>query len=121
MASAPSSTIPHDRAYGGTLPAVERYFEVSLYLLVATGMLAIVSTGKLDIFSTVAPAMALLYKGIRVRRGRGPELSSRAATWCVLGYFLFFPLDLWVLSRELGCRSSRILRCTLLFSLQFIW
>jgi transglutaminase-like putative cysteine protease len=102
MASAPSSTIPHDRAYGGTLPAVERYFEVSLYLLVATGLLAIISTGKLDIFSTVAPAVALLYKGIRVRRGRGPELSSRAATWCVLGYFLFFPLDLWVLSRDLA-------------------
>jgi protein-glutamine gamma-glutamyltransferase len=102
MASAPSSTIPHDRAYGGTLPAVERYFEVSLYLLVATGVLAIISTGKLDIFSTVAPALALLYKGIRVRRGLGAELSSRAATWCVLGYFLFFPLDLWVLSRELA-------------------
>ncbi|HZH85486.1 MAG TPA: DUF3488 domain-containing protein, partial [Phototrophicaceae bacterium] len=102
MASVPSSAIPHDRAYGGTLPAVERYFEVSLYLLVATGVLAIISTGKLDIFSTVAPALALLYKGIRVRRGLGPELSSRAATWCVLGYFLFFPLDLWVLSRDLA-------------------
>lgn len=102
MASAPSSTIPHDRAYGGTLPAVERYFEVSLYLLVATGVLAIISTGKLDIFSTVAPALALLYKGIHVRRGRGPEFSSRAATWCVLGYFLFFPLDLWMFSRYLA-------------------
>ena len=101
MASAPSPTIPYDRARG-TLPAVDRYFEVSLYLLVATGVLAIVSTGKLDVFSTVAPAVALLYKGIRVHRGRGPELSSRAATWCVLGYFLFFPLDLWVLSRSLA-------------------
>ena len=102
MVSAPSSTIPHDRAYSATLPAVERYFEVSLFLLVATGVLAIISTGKLDIFSTVAPALALLYKGIRVRRGQGPELSSRTATWCVLGYFLFFPLDLWVLSRDLA-------------------
>jgi transglutaminase-like putative cysteine protease len=102
MASAPSSTIPHDRANDGTLPAVERYFEVSLYLLVAAGVLAIISTGKLDAFSTVAPALALMYKGVRVRRGLGPELSSRAATWCVLGYFLFFPLDLWVLSRDLA-------------------
>lgn len=102
MASVSSSTTPRDRAYRGTLPAVERYFEVSLNLLVATGVLAIISTGKLDIFSTVAPALALLYKGIRVHRGLGPELSSRAATWCVLGYFLFFPLDLWVLSRDLA-------------------
>ncbi len=102
MVSASSPTTSHDRAHGGRLPAVERYFEVSLYLLVAIGVLAIVSTGKLDVFSTVAPAAALLYKGIRVRRGLGPELSSRAATWCVLGYFLFFPLDLWVLSRGLA-------------------
>lgn len=102
MVSASLPTTPHSHAHGGRLPAVERYFEVSLYLLVATGVLAIISTGKLDVFSTVAPAAALLYKGIRVHRGHGPELSSRAATWCVLGYFLFFPLDLWVLSRSLA-------------------
>lgn len=102
MVSASSPTATHDRAHSGMLPAVERYFEVSLYLLVAAGVLAIISTGKLDVFSTVAPAAALLYKGIRIHRGLGPELSSRAATWCVLGYFLFFPLDLWVLSRGLA-------------------
>ncbi len=101
MVSVSSPTTLHDRTHG-SLPAVERYFEVSLYLLVATGVLAIVSTGKLDIFSTIAPAAALLYKGIHIHRGLGPELSSRAATWCVLGYFLFFPLDLWVLSRGLA-------------------
>ncbi len=84
------------------LPAVQRYFEVSLYLLVATGVLAIVSTGKLDLFSTLIPPIALAYKGWRIHRGRGPELSPRVATWLVLAYFLFFPLDLWVLSRGLS-------------------
>jgi len=92
---------------GGTdvadsLPAVQRYFQVSLYLLVSTGVLAIVSTGKLDLFSTLAPPAALIYKGVRVFRGRGPELSTRVATWLVLAYFLFFPFDLWVLSRGLA-------------------
>src|SRR5271154_2688958 len=84
------------------LPAVQRYFEVSLFLLVSTGALAIVSTGKLDSFSVIAASVALLYKGIRIQRGRGPEISPRVATWLVLGYFLFFPLDLWVLSRGLA-------------------
>jgi protein-glutamine gamma-glutamyltransferase len=84
------------------LPAVQRYFEVSLYLLVVTGVVAITSTGKLDLFSTVTPLIALAYKGWRIRRGRGPELSPRLATWLVLAYFLFFPLDLWVLSRGLS-------------------
>ncbi len=82
--------------------AVQRYFEVSLFLLVATGVVAIVSTGKLDAFSVAIPSVALLYKGIRMQRGRGPELSPRVANWLVLGYFLFFPLDLWVLSRGMA-------------------
>lgn len=82
------------------LPAVQRYFEVSLYLLVATGILAIVGTGKLDLFTTLAAPLAVAYKGIRVWRGRDPELSSRTATWLVLAYFLFFPIDMWGLSRN---------------------
>jgi hypothetical protein len=84
------------------LPAVQRYFEVSLFLLVSTGIFAVVSTGKLDIFSTVIPVVVLIYKAGRLWRGRGPELSVRAATGLVLAYFLFFPIDLWVLSRTIS-------------------
>jgi hypothetical protein len=84
------------------LPAVQRYFEVSLFLLVATGLLAIISTGKLDIFSTVITSIALAYKAVRTWRACGPELSSRVATGMVLAYFLFFPFDIWVLSRDLA-------------------
>ncbi|MGA8142623.1 MAG: transglutaminaseTgpA domain-containing protein [Candidatus Acidiferrales bacterium] len=84
------------------LSAVQRYFEVSLYLLVLTSVLAVVSTGKLDPLSTFVPVIVLGYKGIRLWRGKGPELSVRLATWLVLAYFLFFPFDLWVLSRNLA-------------------
>ena len=84
------------------LSAVQRYFEVSLFLLVSTGILAVVSTGKLDIFSTVVPVVALGYKAIRIWRGRPPELTVRFATGLVLAYFLFFPFDLWVVSRALS-------------------
>ena len=84
------------------LPALDRYFEISLFLLVTTGVLAVVSTGKLDPISTFAPIAALIFKGIRVWQGRGPELSARVATWLVLGYFLFFPADIWLFSRNLA-------------------
>jgi transglutaminase-like putative cysteine protease len=84
------------------LPAVQRYFEISLFLFVSTGILAVVSTGKLDPVTTSLPLLALLYKGVRMWRGRGPEISSRVGTWLVLAYFLFFPFDLWVLSRSLS-------------------
>ena len=33
------------------LPVIQRYFEVSLFLLVTTGILALVATGKLDVVS----------------------------------------------------------------------
>jgi protein-glutamine gamma-glutamyltransferase len=91
-------------ARASTLPvaAVQRYFEISLFLLVATGVVAIVSTGKLDWFSEIVPPAALAYKGIRLWRGRGPELSQRAATWIVFQYFLIFPLDLWFFSRQMA-------------------
>jgi transglutaminase-like putative cysteine protease len=87
------------------LPAVQRYFEVSLFLLVSTGILACVTTGKLDILSVVIPVVALAYKAVRIWQDRGPELSVRVATWLVLAYFLFFPLDLWVLSRTLSASA----------------
>lgn len=80
--------------------AVQRYFESSLFLLVATGSLSIVSTGKLDLFTTVAVPIAFAYKAFRVWHRREPELSARTATALVLAYFLFFPFDLWVLSRS---------------------
>jgi protein-glutamine gamma-glutamyltransferase len=95
MASSARATMP-------PISAVQRYFEVSLFLLVSTGLLAVISTGKLDFVSVLVPSIALAYKGFRVWRGRGPEISQRVATWLVLAYFLIFPADLWVFSRNLA-------------------
>ena len=94
-----SSTAP---ASAPPLPAVQRYFEVSLFLLVSTAIMAVVLTGKLDPVSLALPPIALAYKGFRIWRGRGPEITARVATWLVLAYFLFFPIDLWFLSRSLS-------------------
>jgi hypothetical protein len=62
----------------------------------------LVSTGKLDLVSILLPPAALLIKGYRWWHGRGPELSNRVATWITIAYFVFFPFDLWVVSRLLG-------------------
>jgi protein-glutamine gamma-glutamyltransferase len=94
-----SSTAP---ASAPPLPAVQRYFEVSLFLLVCTAIMAVVLTGKLDPVSLALPPIALVYKGFRIWRGCGPEISARVATGLVLAYFLFFPIDLWFLSRSLS-------------------
>lgn len=87
------------------LPVIQRYFEVSLFLLVTTGILALIATGKLDMVTTIATLVALGYKGLGIARGRGPELTHRNATAFVLGYFVFFPVDLWVFSRDLAASA----------------
>jgi protein-glutamine gamma-glutamyltransferase len=87
------------------LPAIHRYFEVSVYLLAATGILSLVSTNKLDLLTTILAPAAVLYKGARLWRGLPPEISWRTATALVLGYFMFFPLDLWFFSRALAASS----------------
>jgi len=83
-----------------SLPAIERYFEVSLFFLVAIGLIAVISTGKLDPVSMLLPAAVVAWKGVRIFRHRGPEISPSAATGLVLAYFLFFPIDLWFISRS---------------------
>src|SRR5215469_355998 len=94
------SPSPADR-----LPVIQRYFEVSLFLLVATSVLTLVATRKLDLVCDILAPAALAYKAIRLVRGRGPEISPRTATTLVLAYFLFFPLDLWIFSRGLAAGS----------------
>jgi transglutaminase-like putative cysteine protease len=84
------------------ISVLERYFELSLYLMLLVSVLTLVSTGKLDLFSLVAAPAALLVKGYRWWRGMKPELSNRVATWLVAGYLLYFPVDLWWVSRMLS-------------------
>jgi hypothetical protein len=88
------------------LSALKRHFEISLYYLLVTGVLTLVSTGKLDPVSIFLPLAALLFKGYRLWRGKGPELSNRVATWITIAYFVFFPIDLWILSRALAGASQ---------------
>jgi protein-glutamine gamma-glutamyltransferase len=79
---------------------LSRYFEASLYLMLYTAVLTLVATGKLDLFTTAAAPAALVWKGFRRWRGYGPELTARAATICMVGYFLLAPADyLWARSR----------------------
>jgi len=80
------------------LPA-ERFFRASLSLLIFTALISLSTTGKLDLIATVLGPAAALYKGVRWWIGRPAELSNRAATWLLVAYLAFFPLDALFLSR----------------------
>ena len=82
--------------------ALERYLEVSLFLLLLVSTLALVTTGKLDLPSTVLPVVLLGVKAWRYRHGCGPELSARTANRLVAAYLAFLPVDLWWFSGEMA-------------------
>jgi hypothetical protein len=88
------------------LSAVRRHFEISLYFLLLTGVLTLVSTGKLDLVTILTLPAAMLFKGYRWWHRKGPEISNRAATWLTVAYFIFFPFDLWIVSRMLAAGAQ---------------
>jgi hypothetical protein len=83
---------------GPALPA-ERFYRASLSLLVLSSILTLASTGKLDLFTALVAPLVALHKGYRWLHGRPPELSQRTATWCLLAYLAFFPVDALLVSR----------------------
>jgi protein-glutamine gamma-glutamyltransferase len=86
------------------LPA-ERFFRASLFLLLFTAILTLIGTGKIDIFTSAVAMVALLYRVRRWWYGHEPELKPRTATFLVLCYLLFFPVDMFFLSRSLAVNS----------------
>ena len=87
------------------LPA-EQFFRASVFFLVLTSTLTLVSTGKLDLLTTLVAPLVILYKGFRWWRGHGPELKQSTATRLVLAYVFLFPVDALFLSRNLASGTS---------------
>jgi protein-glutamine gamma-glutamyltransferase len=82
-----------------TLPeAIERYFQVSLYLLVLTGFGTLASTGTLDAPTVLLVGMALLLRGYFLSRRVDAAISTRWTNYLTVGYVAFYLLDLTALS-----------------------
>ena len=83
----------------------ERFFHLSLFLLLLTAILTLVGTGKIDLFTSLAATAAVLYRARRWWHGHPPELNAGTATTLVACYVLFFPVDIFFLSRGLAANS----------------
>jgi protein-glutamine gamma-glutamyltransferase len=97
---AASHTVP----YLPTPPA-ERFFRLSLFFLLLVSVATLATTGKLDVFASVLAIVAMLYKGGRLWASKPAELSARNATFLVIGYLAFLPLDVLLLSRSFVANS----------------
>jgi transglutaminase-like putative cysteine protease len=102
------------------LPA-EQFFRAAVFFLVLTSTLTLVSTGKLDLATTLAAPLAILYKGFRWWRGHAPELKQATATRLVLAYVFLFPIDALFISRNLASGTSNsALYAALLAAVHFL-
>ena len=78
--------------------SVERYFETTLLLMLATGFVTVVTTGKLDLPSVAVVSIAF---GIRLWgqfRERDLSISPRTVTRLSIFYMFFFALDFLIFS-----------------------
>ncbi len=78
--------------------SVQRYFEVSLLLLLATGFLTVVTTGKLDMVSVIVVCGALCIKLWSYVRGADYSLGPKTVTRISIVYIFFFGLDFLIFS-----------------------
>jgi transglutaminase-like putative cysteine protease len=73
--------------------SVQRYFEISLLLMLATGFLTVATTGKLDPISIVVVCGALGIKLLSHLRGIDYSLGPKTVTRISIFYIFFYGLD----------------------------
>ena len=73
--------------------SVQRYFDISLLLMLATGFLTVATTGKLDAISIVVVCTALGIKLWSVIRGTDYSLGPKTVTRISIFYIFFYGLD----------------------------
>jgi protein-glutamine gamma-glutamyltransferase len=94
------ATAEHPTFAASTLAAaIQRYFEVALYLLVLMGFATLASTGGLDLPTMVLAGAAILFRGYCVATRRVVLIPERWTTILVLGYVVFYLADYLVISR----------------------
>ncbi|MFZ0990434.1 MAG: DUF3488 domain-containing protein, partial [Candidatus Sulfotelmatobacter sp.] len=80
--------------------AINKYFELSIYLLVLMGLGTLASTGSLDLPTVCLAGAALAFRGYLLAKGRKLVFSERWTTPVTLAYFLFYAADYFLFSRS---------------------
>ena len=88
--------------------SVDRYFEVSLLLMLGTGFVTLASTGKLDVVSVILVSLAIAVRLWGYARERDLRLSPRTVTRLAVSLSSFFVLDFLVFSSGLTPLDSML-------------
>jgi transglutaminase-like putative cysteine protease len=104
-----------------TAAAVERYFNVSLYMLLLTGFGVLASTGGLDLPAVLLVGMALLIRGFQLITRRNFVIPERWTNFLTLIYIFVYLADYFFITRSFLGASVHLVLFTMvvkLFSLQ---
>src|SRR3954452_11498290 len=77
---------------------IDRYFQVSLFLLITTGFITLISTGRLDPLSVLFVAIALVLRGYFLLKRVDFSIPEKWTTYLTLVYVLVFAVDLFAIS-----------------------
>ena len=100
---------------------IERYFTVSLFLLVLSGFGALASTGGLDLPAVTLVSLCLILRGYQLVARREFAIPERWTTYLTLAYVAFYAADYSFLSRSFLTATVHLVLFTMvvrLFSLQ---
>jgi len=100
---------------------IDRYFQVSLFLLVAVGFVTLTTTGHLDPVSIAVVSAALLFRGSLMLRGRTLQIPERWTSLLTLFYVAFYFADVFFISASFVNASVHLvlfLTVVKLFSMQ---
>ncbi len=101
MATLAQSRGPAEERAAHPVPeAIERYFQISLFLLIITGFITLASTGKLDLFSVIFVLGALTVRAIHLTRNQQVVIPERWTTVFTLLYVLVYAVDYFFISRD---------------------
>jgi transglutaminase-like putative cysteine protease len=101
--------------------AIERYFNVSLYVLVLTGFGTLAATGGLDLTAVIIVGLALALRGYQLLTQREFRIPDRWTTLLTLIYVFIYLADYLFLSRAFLAASVHLVLFAMvvrLFSLQ---
>ncbi|MFZ3262751.1 MAG: DUF3488 and transglutaminase-like domain-containing protein [Terriglobales bacterium] len=101
--------------------AIERYFNIALFLLVLTGFATLASTGELDLPAVVLVGTALLFRGYQLVRRLDFVIPERWTNYLTLVYVLVYFGDYFFLTRSFLTATVHLvlfLMVVRLFSLQ---
>lgn len=78
--------------------AIEYFFDLALFLFVATGFIAVAATGKLDVPSVLVVGAALGVRGLAFIGFTKVSLQPDTVTRLTMLYMVFYTLDLFLIS-----------------------